>query len=276
MEDTALDLIFARPAAWLIPVFILTCLPASAETYREIPVGASGTISGSVTFSGEIPPPQVFRIRDFPDYRFCNTVSNGNGDRVVPVARVGKDGALQDAVVYIEDIESGKPFKYGGTQINAENCEFLVQNEPSSRTGVVVDGGEFRVLNLDADPSRAQTAAGLDHTPQAYEILGGKKTTLFKLLVATKGKTSRRKIELKYKNSSILVECAVHNYMQVHFLPVRNPYFGIVGEDGRFAIDRIPPGRYKVRAWHPAFGTLEETAEVGPDQTVKLDFAYKN
>lgn len=42
--------------------------------------------------------------------------------------------------------------------------------------------------------------------------------------------------------------------MQGFFLPVSNPYFAVVKEDGTFEIKDVPPGKHKVVAWHPFVG----------------------
>ena len=44
----------------------------------------------------------------------------------------------------------------------------------------------------------------------------------------------------------IKVLCEVHKWMRAGILVVDNPYYMIVPESGRFRIDGIPPGRYRV------------------------------
>ena len=51
-----------------------------------------------------------------------------------------------------------------------------------------------------------------------------------------------------------------------------HPYFALTGTDGSFVIDSVPPGRYKVHAWHPRLGAMEEslTIEAGKAATLTL------
>lgn len=55
---------------------------------------------------------------------------------------------------------------------------------------------------------------------------------------------------------------------------VDHPYAAVVGADGRFVIDSIPPGRYKLMAMNPT-GAAEQTVEVAAngEQTVALRLA---
>ena len=65
-----------------------------------------------------------------------------------------------------------------------------------------------------------------------------------------------------------------HNYMQVFFQPVANPYYAIVGEDGTFTIDGVPPGTYELNAFHPVLGKQEANVTVAAKGKATADFAF--
>ena len=48
------------------------------------------------------------------------------------------------------------------------------------------------------------------------------------------------------KPGYVKVLCEVHKWMRAGILVVENPYHAVVQESGRFRIDDIPPGRYRV------------------------------
>lgn len=44
------------------------------------------------------------------------------------------------------------------------------------------------------------------------------------------------------------------------------------GPDGRFVLDKVPPGTYLVRAWHPALGNRTYRVEVSKKESAHIDF----
>ena len=53
--------------------------------------------------------------------------------------------------------------------------------------------------------------------------------------------------------------------MQTWGLPITNPYYAVVGEDGKFELKDVPAGKYKLVAWHPALNkakVMEQEIEV--------------
>ena len=56
-------------------------------------------------------------------------------------------------------------------------------------------------------------------------------------------------------NSPIGVSCQ-HPWFRSHVLVLDHPYMAISDENGRFAINDIPSGRWSVRVWHESVGDL--------------------
>jgi hypothetical protein len=156
-----------------------------ATAYEEIPVRDGGTVSGKVTFNGTPPPPRLHELAKFPQAGFCSKVDSDGKNRKQALVSVD-NGALSDVVVYIEDIEKGKPFNFPGTDVKANTCRFLVQG-PSTFVGVVMEGGEMRIENLDADPSDPKSVDGVLHNPHVYNIYGNSSRTIFNKPLPTKG-----------------------------------------------------------------------------------------
>jgi len=244
------------------------------SAYEEAPVPDGGSITGKVVFKGAVPAPKLHAFAKFPNPGFCEKAdSDGKGNRVVQQVNV-KGGALADVVVYIEEIEKGKPFKFDGTDVKTDICRFVVEGGPSKLTGVVVKKAEIRILNTDADPTDPKAATGVLHNPHGYEISGASANTLFNLPLPEKGQTIKKPVVLRKKDSSMKIECDQHNFMQAFFQPVSNPYYAIVGEDGTFTIDGIPPGTYEVHAFHPILGIQEAKITVPAKGKATADFAF--
>jgi len=262
-----------RVAVAVAGFIALAAVSVRAE-YAEAPVADGGTLTGKVTFKGAVPAPKTFAFAKFPNPNFCDkTDSDGKGNRVVQEVKVGKDNALKDVVVYIEDIEKGKPFKFDGTDVKANGCRFLVQG-PSTFAGVVVKKAEIRIENTDADPNDPKAATGVLHNPHSYEVVGDQNSTIFNLPLPEKGQVIKKPVTIRKKDSIFKLECDQHNFMQAFFQPVTNPYYAIVGDDGTFSIDGIPPGTYEVYAWHPTLGKQEAKVTIAAKAQAKADFAF--
>ncbi|MCK9382540.1 MAG: methylamine utilization protein [Sulfuritalea sp.] len=49
----------------------------------------------------------------------------------------------------------------------------------------------------------------------------------------------------------VALGCNIHDWMEAHVLVVDTPWFAKTGADGVARIDRVPPGAYRLRLWHP-------------------------
>ena len=71
--------------------------------------------------------------------------------------------------------------------------------------------------------------------------------------------------------------CNVHAEMSAFVLVLENPYFSVTGKDGVFKIENVPPGTYKVSAWHEKLRTVtkEVTEEAGKAANVDYNLKKK-
>lgn len=244
------------------------------EAYKEAPVANGGTVSGKIMFKGTPPPPELFEFAKFPQPKYCGQVDNdGKGHRIFRSVTV-TNGLLSDVVVYIEDVHSGKPFKLDKTEVHADICRFLVQ-QGSDMVGVIQNKKDIAVLNMDADPTDPKSATGVLHNPHGYEMKGAASSTLFNKPLPNKGQTMEEKIKLHKHDSFMKMQCDQHNFMNAYFLPVDNPYYAVVGKDGTFTIDQVPPGKYEVEVWHPILGEEKQEITVAANGKVTANFEYK-
>jgi len=275
----------------LSATFILgfVSITSASADYVTAPVAGGGTLSGKISFKGAQPAPEQFDFSKFPQSKFCSQVDSdgkagsGEGHRLRQDVKV-KDGGLGDAVVYIVNIEQGKAFSADAeTKIVADNCRFLIEGGPSKSVGVVfnakksgVKDPKVSVTNKDADPSDPKTIEGILHNPHGYDMQGKMSTTLFNKPVPKKGQTISEKVLktwFKKDEAFMKVECDQHNYMNVWALPVSNPYYAIVKEDGTYSIDQVPPGKYEVKSFHPKLGFQTAQIEVKAGATT-ANFEY--
>ncbi|MFQ5543788.1 MAG: carboxypeptidase-like regulatory domain-containing protein [Nitrospiria bacterium] len=252
--------------------------------YAEGPVSGGGTISGKVSFKGAQPAPKEFKLGGFPQPEFCGKADAKDGKRLRQDVRVN-GGGLGDVVVFIDKIEKGKPFKSTEYNIVADQCRFLMAEGegPSRAIGVVVNAKKtgkkavIKVKNLDADPSDPKTAAGVLHNPHGYDIKGAVRKTIFNKPVPKKDQEITIKVNkrwFKKSKSFMLIECDQHNYMNIWAVPVTNPYYAVVNDDGTYSIGDVPAGKYKLMAFHQELGfqSIDITVAGGASATGNFEF----
>lgn len=222
-----------------------------AAAYKVVDVGDGGSISGKVTFSGDDPAPVSFKISK--DNDVC-----GSGNREIDYVRVN-DGALTDVVVYLDKVKQGKAFNDAekGANILQKGCEF----QPYIQ--VMQNDNNAAIINEDP----------VLHNIHTYEIIGKAKKTVMNISQPDKG-TINKKVKLK-RGVAMKVECDAHDFMHGFVFVAKNPYYARVADDGSYSIDNVPPGKYKVMAFHGTLGTKKGSAEVVAGASQNVDFAFK-
>jgi plastocyanin len=88
--------------------------------------------------------------------------------------------------------------------------------------------------------------------------------------------------EVTLKNpGAVPIRCRTHDTMRGLIVVTPSPYFAVTDTRGRFEIRNVPPGRYRIEAWHPQLTAEERTAgavsldlETGV-RVIELRFAAK-
>jgi len=241
----------------------LTGSAGLASAYEAVAVESGGTITGKVTLDGPAPAPKGFNLVTFPDPEYCGRISNGNGWRLLRDFTVDANGGLKDVVVMLEGVATGKPFDLSVPRVEAKDCQF----QPF--VTVVRDGHAVEVVNMDP----------VMHDIQAYETslkLGAR--VLFNSPLPMNphhkrgdihanhrhmpGKSMLEHIHLSKERRIFVMQCGFHAFMESWAMAVTSPYYALTDSNGTFTIDNIPPGTYKLVAWHPQTGPMQEKTVV--------------
>ncbi|MDB6109964.1 MAG: hypothetical protein JWR69_1714, partial [Pedosphaera sp.] len=64
----------------------------------------------------------------------------------------------------------------------------------------------------------------------------------------------------------------IHSTMSCVVLVLENPFFAATDAKGGYAIANVPPGNYRLKAWHERLPSLVKEVTVPETGEVKVDF----
>lgn len=219
--------------------------------------GATGTISGVVSYNGTAPAPKKIDTTADPACGKANP-NLMTDDSVVT------DGKLANTFVYIKEgtVEGGK--KIGdyawstpttAVQLDQKGCHY------SPHVMGVQTNQKISITNSD------QTQHNVHPTPKLNQEWNQTQAN------------GAPPIEKTFTRAEVLipVKCNQHPWMKAYIGVMRTPFFAVSAENGSFEIKGVPPGTYTVVAWKEggANGT-EKTMQVTvpADGSAKADFAF--
>jgi hypothetical protein len=242
----------------LVPTGAALALSADAP-YETAAVTDGAAVHGRITFTGPPPAPKEFELRRYPDRGYCGAMSNGDGVRLLREVSVGPDGGLKDVVVVVEGVRTGKPFTFTEAQVEAVVCQFL------PFVTVVSDRRQIAVANRDP----------VLHDIQGYTYdEAGVDIVLHRTSLKAAGTTDT--VHLVKGRKVFVMQCGMHPYMQSWGYAIDNPYYAVTTEDGAFTIGELPPGMYRLKAWHPTLGMQEQELTVGPNEARTLNLTFES
>ena len=226
--------------------------PAS---YKAMSVSNGGTISGMVTFDGAAPEMKTLEITK--DVKVC-----GKTDKHDESIVLGEANGLQNTIVYLMDISSGADFpsdpkiKY---EIDQKGCQF----KPHVRLLPV--GKRLTMINPDR----------INHNVHIFSSVN---TAFNKSQPGTRRKMNVKAV--KKAEGPVSVKCDVHGWMKAWIAYIPHPYFAVTDENGKYTIENVPPGTYKLGYWQEACGSNKDapasvTVEAGGTATQDFTLALK-
>lgn len=219
--------------------------------------GATGTISGVITYNGTPPAPRKIDTAADP---VCGQANPNltTDDTVVA------DGKLANAFIYVKDgtVDGGKkigdydwPTPTTAVALDQKGCHYTPHV-----MGIQV-GQKLSVTNSDQTTHNIHPTPALNKEWNKTQSVGA------------------GPIEETFARPETLipVKCNQHPWMKAYIGVTKHPLFAVSGADGTFEIRNVPAGTYTLAAWREggAKGT-EKTIQVTvpANGNAKADFAF--
>ena len=222
------------------------CLIPASHAYETIPFRNGGSIEGTVEFVGAtVPADPMLTLTS--ETAYC-------GNSLPAKKYLIKNRKVENAVVYIVGIKTGKEIPPEPVTIASLKCEFVPH--------VTVNFKGNNIIMKTEDP--------VFHTFDVHVSIGGKE--LYHVALPEKGSSVTKKLS---KEGLIELSCYVHPWQRAYIYVFDHPYAAITDEQGRFSIKDIPPGTYAVEAWHEALGTKKiANIKTESGKTTSIKFEY--
>jgi len=184
------------------------------------------------------------------------------GSVAAPAVEMAPTGGVIGAVVWLDDIQRGKPLPGAdapAAEVAFDGCVLrprtVIVSGPSGKLAVRNDDPVRHVATL-----RFRGAGWLDTGSEAERTVAEWPMPL-----------AGQRFEKSFAQFG-LVDVSGDLAPAPHALAVvaRHPYFAVTDADGRYRLADVPPGKYQVRAWYPAIdGTKEhELTALGSAEVV--------
>lgn len=211
---------------WITSIFLavlIAGLVGTAGAYEEIAVTDGGTITGVVKLGGAAPQPGPSKVTKNPEV--CGQ------EKPSEALLTSKGGGLKNVVVSIENITRGKKIDQGSPSLTNKTCQFVPHVQ------AVAVGSRLEIRNEDP----------ILHNTHSYAE--GK--TFFNLALPIQG----QKVKKAIKGAGLIdIKCdAGHTWMRAYIVAKDHPYFAVTDENGAYKITNVPPGAYKLQAWHESW-----------------------
>jgi hypothetical protein len=227
----------------------LVLLANASAAYESGAVSNGGTIEGVVRAKGKSGADEKITVTK--DVSYCGA------DVPAEKQLVAADGGLQNAVVMLEGIASGKALGTGDFIITNQKCRFV------PHVMVAPKGAIMKVRNDDP----------VLHNSHFYLVEAGAKKNVINLALPKKGVEIGKKKILR-KPGLLSVQCDAHDFMQAWIWVVEHPYAVVTSAGGGFVLEDVPAGSYKLSVWHETLGekSADVTVEAGKTASIAVAF----
>jgi plastocyanin len=115
---------------------------------------------------------------------------------------------------------------------------------------------------------RGSTVRFPNHDPFFHNVFSLSSAASFDLGQYARGQSRSVRFD---QTGIVQVFCHIHSDMSGYILVLDNPFFAVPANDGRFTIDAIPPGEYRIVAWQERARPIVRTVRIEAGRTTRVD-----
>jgi hypothetical protein len=205
-----------------------------------------GTISGKITFTGTPAKQKPISMSKEP---ICD--KQHNPPITTETVVIGSNNALANVVVYIS---AGADDPNPPAQVvtyTQKGCQYI------PHVLVMHTGQELDVVNADPTSHNIHPLAKTNHEWNKSQPPG------------------TPPIKDKWDQAEFIeVKCNIHPWMHGWFAVLNTNHYAVSGEDGKFSLPDLPPGKYTITAWHEPDETQTRDVTISGNETKSLDFSF--
>jgi hypothetical protein len=205
---------------------------------------ASAVLRGKILFEGDAPPRRTIEMRADP---YCQQFTAATDE-----VRVS-DGGLENVMVYVTSIVEGNfPPPSEVVLLDSRECQYqphvltlqvgqrlVIRNSDETAQNVHI----WSTINRPSNESMSRSGVAIEKTFDKAEI-------------------------------PIPIRSDIHNW-EVAWLGVfDHPYHTISKSGGAYEL-HLPPGEYRITAWHERYGAAQQTVRVAASDNAPLNFVFK-
>lgn len=112
-----------------------------------------------------------------------------------------------------------------------------------------------------------------NHDEVPHNVYSASPAKIFNIGIYPKGASRRITFD---RPGEIALLCNIHPQMSAYILVLEQPYFTVSAKDGAFTLKGLPPGKYKVTAWHPHFKPASRTMRVKDNDKPVVNFDFRD
>jgi hypothetical protein len=207
----------------------------STEAGRLFDLDTAGTVEGRVRWAGDEPsvPPLIERPNITGPESDRKSIAWPNPNAPVIDA---KTHAVRGAVVFLRGVDPrrARPWDLPPVRVVQQGQQFHVrQGDEDGRVGFVRRGDSVEMVSADA----------------VFHSLHAGGAAFFTLAFPDPDRPRTR--PLASPGLVELTSAAGYFWMRGYLFVDDHPYYARTGADGRFRLEKVPPGRYEVVCWLP-------------------------